>query len=270
MSLKPDDILEQTQWDFFWIPQDAHVVDRPELLYVHCPRDVAILNCVTRTRAGSEQLPALVEEVQKAHQGVRSRWLVRKEAWTEPLEKALASHGYTPAVHMYPSAIDVRDYRKSPGADFKVVQVSNMSTLKDCVSVIAKAFPAGLDCTEEQLEIDLENCTKQDARVRRFVAYDKSGAPVSSGGMTLFPKLKFGLLWAGGTIPQSRGRGAYTAVLSARIASARALGFELVGLYAISNTSAPIVARQGFKRFGEMNYWERLGLLTPILCTHLT
>jgi len=35
------------------------------------------------------------------------------------------------------------------------------------------------------------------------------------------------------------------------------LGFAYVGLYAVTDTSAPIVLRQGFKRYGAMTYWER-------------
>jgi N-acetylglutamate synthase-like GNAT family acetyltransferase len=81
--------------------------------------------------------------------------------------------------------------------------------------------------------------------------------PVATGGMTVFGDLGFGYLWSGCTLLQTRGRGAYSAVLAARIERARELGLCHVGLYAITDTSAPIVARQGFKRVGTMTYWER-------------
>jgi hypothetical protein len=46
-------------------------------------------------------------------------------------------------------------------------------------------------------------------------------------------------------------------VLEARVRKARELGLSHVGLYAVTDTSAPIVLRQGFRRYGAMTYWER-------------
>jgi hypothetical protein len=58
-------------------------------------------------------------------------------------------------------------------------------------------------------------------------------------------------------VPEARGRGAYSAVLAARAKRAAQLGLRYIGLYAIGDTSAPIVARQGFARHGAMTYWQR-------------
>ena len=54
-----------------------------------------------------------------------------------------------------------------------------------------------------------------------------------------------------------RGRGAYTALLATRMEYARRAGIGVVGLYARETTSAPIVAAQGFERFGEARQWDR-------------
>ena len=253
----PDDILEMTQWDYFWVPGDVRVTDRPELLYYSCPRDTPLLNTVPRTRAEPERLPALIDEVSRAHQKVRSRWLVRHLPAWEPLESALGAAGYAPRIETVASAIDVKGYEPRAVQGIVVRQVLDMPTLRDSVAVSELAFPGSRVVTEEELARELEICTS-GTRVHRFVAYDSaSQRPVSSGGMTLFPALRFGFLWAGGTIPEARGRGAYSAVLRARVDRARDLGFEYVGLYAATDTSAPIVLRQGFKRYGAMTYWER-------------
>ena len=58
-------------------------------------------------------------------------------------------------------------------------------------------------------------------------------------------------------MPEARGRGAYSTVLEARIRAASELGITHVGLYAVTDTSAPVVLRQGFERFGRMTYWDR-------------
>jgi hypothetical protein len=258
MDVDPGDILERTHWDYFWVPDDVEVTDRPELLYYSCPRNVPVLNSVLRTRANPRDLPGLIEEVVRAHSGRRSRWFVRELPATEPLQEALASSGYAPSVRTFASAIDTGQY--TPRAPEKIVvrQVSDMPRLRDCVSVMDRAFPGGRAFTEEELELDLRRCTGEGTRVRRFVACDAAtDQPLSSGGLTLFPSLRFGLLWAGGTIPEARGRGAYSAVVAARVRAAREAGLSQVGLYAVTDTSAPIVARQGFKRYGGMTYWER-------------
>lgn len=258
MSRRPDDVLEETQWDYFWVPGDVKVTDRPELLYFSCPRDVPILNTVTRTRADAEALPGLIDEVSRAHRNIRSRWLVRDLPASAPLQQALAAAGYAPTVRTFASAIGVKEYAPRVVADIVVRQVLDLNALRDCVAVIGKAFSVDRSFTDEELSRDLENCTGPSPRVQRFVAYDaRSNKPLSSGGMTLFPALGFALLWGGGTVPEARGRGAYTAVLAARVERARELGFDYVGLYAIEDTSAPIVLRQGFKRHGTMTYWGR-------------
>lgn len=253
-----DRILEQTQWDFFWVPADAEVVDRPELLYVRCPRDAPHLNAVTRVRAAPGALPALIEEVVRAHAGVRSRWMVVERPESAPLKQALQRAGYAPANETHASAIAVDDHRPRRAEGIEVRRVETLEGLRHCVAVIEQAFPGSRQITAEELALDLSICTGPGARVQRYVAHDAgSGEPVASGGLTLFPALRFGFLWSGGTVPAARGRGAYSAVMAARIAGARELGLTHVGLYAFTDTSAPIVARQGFSRHGAMTFWER-------------
>ena len=257
--LDPGDLLERSQWDLFWVPADVQVVDRPEVLFMSCPRDVQILNTVTRTRAEEALLPALVQEVCAAHKGVRSRWLVRDQAVADPLRRALEKAGYAPASKMFEMAIGTGAYRERPSTSAQTIvkPVVDMATVQDCVAVIDSAF-GGRRFTEEELAADLDRCTGQGARVRRFVAYDqRSSQPISSGGMTLFPGLSFGLFWGGGTVPDARGQGAYSAVIAARMAEAIRLGLTYVGLYAIDGMSAPIVSKQGFQAYGMMTYWER-------------
>jgi GNAT superfamily N-acetyltransferase len=65
-----------------------------------------------------------------------------------------------------------------------------------------------------------------------------------------------GFLWGGGTLPEARGRGAYRAVLAARMRRARELGLGWVGLQARADTSWPVVRRLGFQSDGSMVSWE--------------
>ncbi len=248
--------LERSQWDLFWIPEDAVVHDRPELLYVSCPRDLPHLNAVTRVDPAHPDLDALIADVKRAHATVRSRWSVPSRIADDRLHDALNRGGYGATSEHEGRAIDAGSFVPRPAAACKVVEVATIDQLRDLVAVGNAAFGHDRRLSDDELEADLRQCTAPDGRVRRFVAYAK-GRPVSAGGISAFGELEFGFLWAGCTIPEAEAQGFYSAVVAARIAWAAAHGLRWVGLYARTTTSSPIVQRQGFGRFGTMTYWER-------------
>jgi GNAT superfamily N-acetyltransferase len=257
-SLAPDDLVEQSQWDTFWLPADVRVVERPELLYLSCPRDVLMLNSVTRTRADANGLQPLIDEVCLAHSQVRSRWLVRELAQRTELENQLAKAGYQESqVHDTYTLASAHAFL-STATGFRVERVENMSHLRDAITVLDEVFGQSAASDEAELQLFFAACTGPQARVQRFVAYDKhDGSAVATGAFTAYASLRFAYLWGGGTVPRARGRGCYRAVLAARIARAHELGLQRVGLYAIRETSAPILARLGFEKHAAMSYWDR-------------
>lgn len=251
-------ILEQTQWDFFWIPPDAAVVDRPELLYVRCPRDIPHLNTVTRLRVEGAALPGAIAEVCAGHAGVRSRFMVVSHVPDPGLVPALERAGYAAGDEHLACAVAVGEYGRAAPGDVVTHAVTDAARLRDWHRVAAAAFGEPRESSEADVPRELAECVGPGARVHRVVAYDRAtGEPLSAGGLTRFPGLRFGLLWAGGTVPHARGRGAYTAVVGARVEHARRAGLDHVGLYARVGTSAPIVLRQGFTANGEMRFWVR-------------
>lgn len=253
-----DDTLEQTQWDLFWIPDDVAVIDRPEALYLTCARDEGYLNAVLRVRADDARVDALVAEVDAAHRAVHSRWMLAGRSRHPALPDALSRAGYAATHEHFAYGIDVATYapRASPSVVARAVET--LDDLRACRDVQARAFDRPSHDDPENDLRELAACTAPDARVRRFVVRDaQTGAAISSGGMNVYPSLRFGFLWAGGTVPEARHRGAYAALIAARVATARALGLTRVGLYARVGTSAPIVEAHGFERAGPMTYWER-------------
>jgi GNAT superfamily N-acetyltransferase len=254
--LDPSVILERSQWDFFWIPEDTVAHERQGLAYLASPHDLPHLNAVTRTDLSDGELEAAVSEVVDAHRNVRSRWHVYSRIEREPLQKALARGGYLATTDFDARAIQVDAHRPRATADFRIVRVTDMQTLQQFHDVNLAAFGLRRSYTREQLEAQLRQCEAPDARIQRFIAYQGERA-VSCGGLNALDALGFGLLWAGGTVPDARGRGAYSALVNARIVWARNRGLSLVGLYAVSDTSSPITAKQGFAKHGALTYWER-------------
>jgi hypothetical protein len=253
-----DHVLELTQEDCFWLPQEGNVIERPELLVLYSSRDIQYLNTVIRVRGTEEELPALVKEVSELHRSVRSRWVLTPGNQSKTLETLLTREGYTAGHRHHGYVMPVKEYQPKFSEHLVWKRVETLQELKDCEEVTLQSFGSATRLSEEELERELVHCTGPDARVLRVVVYDKnSGKAVSSGGMNLYPTLDFGFLWAGSTIPEARQRGAYTTLMSARISLAGEMGLTAVGLYARQGTSAPIVAAQGFLQCGLMVQWDR-------------
>ena len=255
--MTPDEMLERTQWDLFWVPDDTVVVDRPEVMYMDTPRDVPHLNSIVRLRAEGAQLEAVLGEVTQAHAGRSSRLPVTPHNDRAPVLAALRRFGYAPG-HEHDGFVMTTDTARPPLVEgLTVRRVDSRAVLDDAVRVMALAFGRDDLLSEAEREQQVAACASPEGRVQRFVVYDAHGEPMSHGGMTAFPALGFGFLWAGGTAPRARGRGAYSALITARLEKARQMGIGAVGLYARLGTSEPIVAAQGFQRHGRMTFWTR-------------
>lgn len=75
------------------------------------------------------------------------------------------------------------------------------------------------------------------------------GEAVSTGGCTIVDG--FTRLWGAATLPTARGRGAYRAVLAERLRLGAEHGATTALVKGRVSTSAPILARAGFRHFGD-------------------
>lgn len=250
-----DDLtLERTQWDTFWLPDEARAVDRAELGYTTSPADFPYLNNVYRARLSEHDVEPAIEEVVRAHQGRASRWSVVDASTPDSLTRQLEGAGYS-AVHAHRATWLSLDDWDDVSTEHDARRVEDRATLEALLDVGAAAFGTTARPDDAALDQQVEACAP-GKRVQRFVVFD-GDRPVSGGGLNLYPDLGFGFLWAGGTVPDARGRGAYRALLGARVQAAREAGLRAVGLYARVNTSLPIVQRLGFTTGGWMHAWDR-------------
>lgn len=264
-------LAERVEWasaDMFWAAEGGEVdaLRSGGAVYAASARRSVLYNTVARVRAsGAREAEALVAEVVAAHAAKghdQTRWCVMSYATSPELEAALERAGFAPGdVH------DVRVLRVAPEADedagvsgdWEAREVTTLHELRLLYGVMRRAF-GGLSSepTRADLERELRQCTGAERRVARVVAYDRAtGRPGCSGGMTLDRSQGVGLLWAGGTSPEARGRGAYRATIAARVAIARAAGLDSLGVFAKTTTSSPILAKLGFASVAQMTYWER-------------
>lgn len=248
--------LEQTLWDMFWVPPETEIVDRPELLMTKHPSRASLCS-ISRVRGEEGRTSELVAEASSFLQTPVSTASVVDTVPTAALENALAHEGYSEEIAHDARVRRITDDVGRSSTRWDVQRIEHMQQLRDCVSLQQAIFEASGTRTEAEYKLELAQCTGESTRVRRYVAYTEGGTPAACAGMTIFPMLEFGFLWAGGTHEDFRGRGAYSALVDRRLSDARELGLTHVGLYARQQTSSPIVAKQGFERCGTMVRWKR-------------
>lgn len=253
-----DEILESAVADFWWLPPHATVVSRPEITYVHSPVHARLYNTVARVSAPSVRYEALLDEVGAAHRERPSDWKLAAPSLDDTLEGMLEGRGYRLAAEAIATSIAV-DATRPPTPDWVAIhQVTTRAALRAQYDVMDQAFGNETrDVPDEELDHHLSNSVGPDARCRRFLAIDlATDRPVATASYNIFQALGFGFLWGGSTVPEARGRGAYSALVTARMQDARARGLHHVGLHAMTTTSAPILARQGFEAHGPCRVWQ--------------
>ena len=249
--------LEACIAQHWWTPPGVTVVDRPELCYL---RSTVIppLNLVLRLRAPRGHLERLVDEVHQAHRHAGSICWVYPHHEGAALEALLAKRGYAPG----------------PGGDARVlalcdagplaiggVTVRPIASLDDCYAATAvsnAAFGQARTYSDDDYRQILTLAQRAGAhRVQFLGREDQTGRAVCFGSLSVHPGEDFAVLLGGSTVPDFQGRGAYRALLAARIEYARSCGVRWVGVFADPKTSSPIVSRLGFERYGGRVRWVR-------------
>ena len=254
-----DDILEQSQCDCWWVPGDVHVVNRPEITYMYSQREDRLYNSVLRVRAADSEHARLMEEVCHRHAHAESEWRLTESSSSAGLIQLLQAHGYDLRIRCVAYSLPVNAARPPPPDDVVIRQVQTRSDLLEMYSTMDRAFEREVrDHDNDDLAHYLRLGVGPDARSRGFIAYDKAtDEPLCAAAFNSYPSLGVGFFWGGGTVPHARGRGIYSAITTTRMEHARDLGLKHVGLYAMHDTSAPIVAAQGFDAHGFVHFWVR-------------
>lgn len=246
-------LAASTAWT--WVPDGAPHVRTAEYLVVAYPE-----HFVTPTAArvlGSDR-PAgeLVDEVADVVRGWgRERLWWRLSDTTRPasLEAEVVARGARLADRMDVLALPLGPGRSLPDlqvpADVQVEAVVDERTVRDALVVGADAFGAEEPSADQVATAlaDVEQGLAAGTSGRWVASVD--GQPAATGGFTLADGVC--RLWGGGTRATLRGRGAYRAVLAARLVAARDAGATLALTHGVVETSSPILRRAGFTRYGE-------------------
>ena len=252
MSHSLIDTLETAQAQTWWLPESATLYegenyclyrlnDRYEIVRFHPPE------------GGAEQL---LHEVLKIVDGAPARFVFFPHRHQREVKEAILRAGFQEENRYEARVIGVESMRPESPPYIEVRRATTLEEMRTIYGIRRQIFGSATPEPEENLRRYLAEANAEPPRVRQFYAIDqRSGETISQAGMSIFTDLNFSFLFAGGTLATARGRGAYTALVNARVAYAKSIGLKHVGLFAKEDSSSPILARQGFTSHGEMYQW---------------
>ncbi len=90
-----------------------------------------------------------------------------------------------------------------------------------------------------------------------YLAFDSDGTAVAQADLMFVPGTSIALFGGAATLPAYRGRGAYTALVEARLRDAVREGAEAIIIQANRRTSAPILTKLGFQEVAAFERFAR-------------
>ena len=255
-------LAEARAW--VWVPPDAVDEVTSEYRYVRYPGRTSVQWSQT-DRPVDDLVDELLARVARDTSPVL-RWWVSDLTVPADTAAALERRGF---VHV--ETVDVLAREISAGrtgrpgldvpADVTVVPVLDEPALRIAAALDAQIFDWA-PMTEAQAAAELAEIehalTIGSWRVLRLIAM-LDGKPVGTAGGTLAgPTVR---LWGAGVLPEARGRGAYRALLDARLGWALDEDASLALVKGRSMTSAPVLRRAGFVSYGQERCYEWTGLV---------
>lgn len=232
-----------------WFPRGSEHV-RDDLLLVRYPERFGggvRGSQVTSTRPAAEVLDGALDRTRGWGESVLTFWT--NPADDPDLENELRRRG---AVHFDTVTVFARptvgsDVEVPPGVSAEVVRTRDQLREVDAINVpVWEQQP--LD--EDGLRAEFAELTEAlDDGTGFRVLGRLDGRAVSTGGCTIVDG--FTRLWGAATLEADRGRGVYRAVLAERLRQSAARGAGTALVKGRVSTSAPILARAGFTRYGD-------------------
>ncbi len=237
-----------------WVPDDARTEETDEYLLVRFPDYADRLLVVLRFQPAGDEVAALERLLARAAE----TGLPDVTIWVRLDAAAGLDHVMTGRGGVLDETTDVlaRDLTGGVpdlgrnGVEVRWVEGEDaVDRLRDSHTVFSTVF-GGAVPPESRLEVEALQARHDHAHGLGggLVAY-VDGVPVGSGGLTVVDGVA--RLWSGSVVERHRGRGAYRALLAARLAYAVEHGCTMGLVKGRVETSGPILRRAGFEVFGQ-------------------
>jgi len=184
-------------------------------------------------------------------------WVVGPMEIDAGLPDRLLAHGFIPTPHfhqlagMYLKAPFPR-LPENPKIHIRKVEPNEIAFT---ITVITRAY--GLS-QEVAHYIYSHLPTPAEIRSQLYLAYpDENGCePVGFGNCTYIPHYPIVSLRGSGVVPEHRGKGIYKALIRQRLADVYADGIDTITVYAVRDTSYPILQRWGFQEICAIEWYQ--------------
>jgi hypothetical protein len=252
VSLDPQRVLaEAAAW--VWIPPEARTVDTDDYLLIAYPAHFADPTVATRWHS-DRPADELIDDVLDAAHGLGRdavNFFELNDTTRPPdLEQRLKERGGALTETLAVLALDLRTGLPDLDvpADVEVRRVTTLDDLRAIDRVDVEAF-GGAHADEESLARTAARLADEP----RYLAL-RAGMPVGAAGHTLGNDTV--RLWGGAVVPEARHTGAYRALLDRRLRDGVEAGATMALVKGRVETSAPVLLRAGFQRYGEVRAYR--------------
>ncbi len=242
---------------------DTRIIERPGWYQVVTPSAKTYMNEVALCQIDGEDADRVIDETIATYRehGVRFRWIVSPFTKPADLGERLARRGFegiaVRAMGSATAALAIANDHSAQSGGLSVEEVDS-SGLDGFVRTMLRGWAMSCDQADEEARLH-ERVMARDPRTVHFFGAKLDGEWVATSALIL--RDGYGFLLGGQVLERARGRGAYRALLAARLAFLHRRGFEYVVTHALEATSAPILEHLGFETLYRSTTW----VLTPWL-----
>jgi len=236
---------------FVWVPETATRVETDEFLLVRFPDYFDQHLVLVRFRPGREPDEVVDEVLARAREfdDPELVWWVKLGAAAGTDELVRSRGGFLDetlevlALDLAPGLPDLGEH------DLTLRWTTDETTLRHAYEVIKAVFGGDVP-PDHRLRVESEQVRRdvESGRGGGVVAY-LGHRPVGTGGVTVVDDVA--RLWSGSVLEEHRGRGAYRALLAARLEYAARHGATMALVKGRVETSGPILRRAGFVAHGQ-------------------
>lgn len=213
------------------------------------------LNTVGLARFSSADAPAAIDSIKAiyAERGNALTWMVGPSSTPRELGELLTDAGFKKIVDLAGMARQdlSRSVSEAPGVTIRKA----LPQQRDLV-LATTVRAGGLSGEFAKFAVDLREELRGRLETDTYLAFvDGTDLPVGFATMTYFPDRPLVELGGAATMPEYRGKGVYSSLLSRRLGDAHVRGSQAAVLQAARATSAPICERHGFVEVCSLEFY---------------
>jgi GNAT superfamily N-acetyltransferase len=219
---------------------ELEVIDRPDWGQLTCNLfPTGGFNEVSRAKLSDADADRVIDQTiaHYSERGLVFRWSVMPGSTPHDLASRLFARGLRSSEVVGMARSTTIDHRPRSGV---TVEEVGLDRLDEFSRVMSEGWGTPLGALGDYNRLALGD----PRRAFRLFLGSINGEPAAAGAAMLFPRSIY--LLGSVVLERFRGRGLYSALITARLSVARGLGISLATTHARASTSAPLLAHAGF------------------------